>query len=215
VEEQYGDLDDHFESGTLEDVVKQLGYSLNDAKLGKPHGTKLNIEGNPYNVLNNFKTGIRSYKRFREEGGEFVLSTEAALEEAVEAIKDKKEGKQFELERHLQESLRQEIAQLEPGLVVVDGGSEHSVASGDIDILAKDLEGVLVVIELKRGLAKREAIGQIAGYMGDLLAEEGNQQVRGIIVAADFDKSCRSAILAVRNLQLRRYRYAFQFEIVT
>jgi hypothetical protein len=214
VEEQYGDLDEHFESGLLDDVIAQLAYSLTDAKAGKPNPTKLQIEGNPYNVLNNFKTGVRSYKRFREEGGELAVATENALEEAVEALKAKHEGKQFELEKHLQESLRGEINQLENGLVIIDGGSEQSVNSGDIDILAQDEAGALVVIELKRGLAKRDAIGQITGYMGDLLAEEDNQKVRGILIAADFDKSCQSARLAVPNLQLKRYRFAFQFEDV-
>jgi hypothetical protein len=215
VEEQYGDLDEHYDAGTLDQVLSELAYSLTDAKAGKPNPTRLNINGNPYHVLNNFKTGVRSYRSFRDEGGEIAVTTEAALEKAAEEIKDKKEGKQFEPERHLQESLRGEIAQLEPGLTIIDDGVERSVNSGDIDILAQDGDGVLVVIELKRGQAKREAIGQITGYMGDLMAEEPNQKVRGILVAGDFDKSCASAIRAIPALQLRRYRFAFTFETPT
>ncbi len=69
-----------------------------------------------------------------------------------------------------------------------------------------------MVIELKRGVAKRDAIGQITGYMGDLLAEEENEKVRGILVAAEFDKSCRSAVRAIPNLLLKRYRFSFEFE---
>lgn len=212
VEEQYGDLDAHYDAGTLDEVLEQLGYSLADSKAHKPNPTRLTINGNPYHVLNNFKTGVRSYRAFRDEGGEVAVTTEAALEKAVEEIKDKKEGKQFELERHLQESLREEIEQLEAGLTIIDGGVERSVNSGDIDILAQDREGALVVIELKRGQAKREAIGQITGYMGDLLAEEPSQKVRGILVAGDFDKSCRGAVRAIPSLKLRRYRFAFTFE---
>ena len=48
--------------------------------------------------------------------------------------------------------------------------------------------------------------------MGDIMAEEPNQVVRGILVAGDFDKSCRSAVRAIPKLQLRRYRFAFTFE---
>ena len=106
------------------------------------------------------------------------------------------------------------ISQLEAGLEIIDGGSERSVESGFIDILAKDSTGAFVVIELKSGLAKRETIGQVVGYMGDLLAEEANVSVRGIIVAAEFDKSCRSSIRVIPNLSLKRYRFSFEFEEV-
>lgn len=212
VEDHYGDLDAHFDAGTIDDVIAQLAYSTQDAKLGKPNPTLLKIEGNPYNVLNNFKTGVRSYKNFREEGGELAITQEAVLQEAADAIKEKKEGKQFELEKHLQDSLRHEIEQLEAGLKIIDGGIEASVSSGDIDILAQDADGVTVVIELKRAMAKRDAIGQITGYMGDLLSEEGVDKVRGILVAGDFDKSCRSAVRAIPNLTLKRYRFSFTFD---
>lgn len=72
----------------------------------------------------------------------------------------------------------------------------------------------MVVIELKRDLARREAIGQIVGYMGDLMAEEPNQTVRGLLVAGDFDKSCQSAVRAIPNLELKRYRFAFTFDSI-
>ena len=163
-------------------------------------------------MLNNYKTGVRSYKAFRDLGGEYEVATEAAIERASEEIKQKKEGKQFELEEHLQESLRAEITQLEAGLVVVDEGNERSVNSGDIDILAQDANGALVVIELKRGLARREAIGQVTGYMGDLIGEEPGTQVRGFLVAAEFDKSCLGAVRAIPGLKLKKYRYTFAFE---
>ena len=116
------------------------------------------------------------------------------------------------LERHLQAELRREIGQLEAGLQIIDDGLERSVESGFIDILARDESGALVVIELKAGSAKREAVGQIAGYMGDLMPEEPDTAVRGILVAADFDKSCRSGVRAIPKLGLKRYRFSFKFE---
>jgi RecB family endonuclease NucS len=43
---------------------------------------------------------------------------------------------------------------------------EHPVSFGRIDILAWDSRRSLVAIELKRGIATREAIGQLQSYMG-------------------------------------------------
>lgn len=212
VEEQYGDLDEHYEADGLASILSKLAYSLSDMKANRPNPTPLKITGNPYASLNNFKTGIRSYKAFRDAGGEDDVVEVAAIERVAEQIAARRDGKEFEVERHLQESLRGEIEQLEPGLVIIDDGAERSVASGDIDILAQDRSGTLVVIELKRGLARREAIGQITGYMGDLMTEEPHLNVRGILVAADFDKSCVGSVRAIPNLQLRRYRFSFTFD---
>jgi RecB family endonuclease NucS len=47
-------------------------------------------------------------------------------------------------------ALRANIDQLEPGLTVIDGGNERKVASGFIDITARDRSGATVVIELKK-----------------------------------------------------------------
>lgn len=212
VEEQYGDLDLQYEEDGLEELIASLHYSLTDAKIDAPNPTRITTAGNPYNVLNNCKTGVRSYRAFRQATDSGENLAQSAITIAAEQIAEKKEGKQFELEAHLQKALRAEIEQLEPGLFVIDDGLEVSVNSGDIDISAQDMAGAYVVIELKRGLARRDTVGQIAGYMGDLMAEEPNMAVRGIIVAGDFDKSCLSAIRAIPNLALRRYRFSFTFD---
>ena len=212
IEEAYGDLDTLFEDDRLNTIIAELQYTSQDARLHRPDPSKLQIKGPLYNQLSNFRTGARTYRTFRDEGGESDALTDAAIEIAGEAIKEKRDGKQFEVERHLQESLRNEIAQLEIGLSIIDGGAERGVESGFIDILAQDSSGAFVVIELKAGSAKREAVGQIAGYMGDLMVEEADTRVRGILVAADFDKSCRSGVRAIPALALKRYRFTFTFE---
>ena len=61
------------------------------------------------------------------------------------------------LERDQQATLRYSIEQLEPGLTIIDGGTERSVASGFIDITAEAADGTFVVIELKAGTARRDA----------------------------------------------------------
>lgn len=209
VEDSYGDLDAIYDAGEIEKVATELNYSSQDAKSGKPNPSKIPAGSNLYSNLASYKSSLRCYARFRDNEAEFA--SEAALEIAGQAIKEKYEGKQFELERHLQAELRREIAQLEFGLQIVDEGLERNVESGFIDILARDSTGALVVIELKAGLARRDAIGQITGYMGDVIEEEPDTAVRGILVAADFDKSCKSGVRAIPALKLVRYRFNFTF----
>ena len=210
VEDAYGDPDAAYEADHLASVVDALSYTSADAKLGRPNPTKLSINGNPYYVVSNARSALRTYVQFREQ--EVAAVSEVAVELAGKYLQERKEGKQFELERHLQEALRAEVGQLEVGLEIIDGGVERSVSSGSIDILARDGSGRTVVIELKRGEARREAIGQILGYMGDLKSDEPDAEIRGILVAGDFDKSCRSSVLVVPGITLKRNRFAFSFD---
>lgn len=129
---------------------------------------------------------------------------EKVLEAAVETT--------FGLELDLQQAIRLNIEQLEQGLKVADDGKEQTVASGRIDIIAEDLTGATVVVELKAGTADREAVGQILSYMGDL--SRTKKTVRGILVAGDFHSRALSAARAVPSLQLRRYAFKFSFEDV-
>ena len=99
---------------------------------------------------------------------------------------------------------------MEPGLDIIDGGTERSVTSGFIDITAKASDGSVVVIELKAGTARRDAVGQILSYMGDVAAEAPDP-VRGILVAGDFDNKARAAARVVPSLSLRSYRVTFEF----
>ena len=123
----------------------------------------------------------------------------------------------FGLERDLQRTLRQNIAQLEPGLRIIDDGHERRCAAGLIDILCEDAGGALVVIELKPGFAKDAALGQLLGYMGALKremadGEQAERSVRGILVAKEFDDRVRYASLAVPKLRLMSYQIQFAFE---
>ncbi len=210
VEEAYGDLDVVIDEGRLEQIVAELNYSTVDSKAQMPNPSRIQTGGSLYENLASYKSSLRCYARFRDNEAEF--NSETAIEIAGLAIKEKFEGKQFELERNMQSEIRREIEQLEEGLEIIDNGFERSVDSGFIDVLARDKTGAFVVIELKSGMAKREAIGQITGYMGDLMLEEPETQVRGILVAADFDKSCQSGVRAIPALKLKRYRFSFAFE---
>jgi len=125
-------------------------------------------------------------------------------------IQEEAEDIIFGVERDLQIALRKNIEQLEPGLEVVDGGSERTVEAGRIDITAEDKEKKQVVIELKAGTAKPESIAQILAYMSSLSQEVG-RPTKGILVAADFHPRVILAAKAVPNLQLKKYSFNFTF----
>jgi endonuclease len=212
LENAFGDLDGYVDEQRIDALLERLRYSMADGRANKPAPAELSLQGNPYNTLSNLRTGLRTYQLFREDQREsFPQIDPSELVEHIPA-RPNQNGRLFELERHLQESLRGEIKQLEPGLNIIDGGVERAVASGFIDILARDADDALVVIELKAGIAKREAIGQILGYMGDLRVDEPGANVRGILVASGFDKSCRGAVAVVSNLELIEYCFRFNFQ---
>jgi RecB family endonuclease NucS len=132
--------------------------------------------------------------------------------ESDEAIGDALETT-FTLERDLQQALRKNIAQLEPGLTIIDDGKEQTVPSGRIDITARDAKGATVVIELKAVPADRDAVGQILAYMGDLIGTA--PMVRGILISGEFSPRAVAAARAAPNVRLVRYRFRFSFEVVS
>jgi len=82
-------------------------------------------------------------------------------------------------------------------------------------LLALDRNSSFVVIELKAGKAIDHVIGQILGYMSYVrksLADGG--EVRGIIVADDFDERLKYAVGEIPKLRLKKYLVQFKFEDV-
>src|SRR5438105_7741018 len=87
-------------------------------------------------------------------------SIDAEVEDSIEAS--------VSLEKDLHSYLAARVNEIESGLTLVDNGVEYQTEAGRIDLLAKDENGHLVVIELKAGKAKDNALGQLLGYMGCL-----------------------------------------------
>jgi hypothetical protein len=57
-------------------------------------------------------------------------------------------------------------------------------------------------------------IGQIQGYMGDLM-ESSTEAVRGILVAGEFSPRVIAAARAASNLILLKYAFRFSFETIS
>lgn len=214
VEKAYGDLDQLYDNDGLDAVRDELTYSTGDALRNQPNQSQMPIgEGADIKSnLNSYKTAIAKYCQFRREvsGGSFEPDTSDLTAEARSTDAEER-GQIIGLERDMQKALRETIDQLEPGMQVIDGGAERHVSSGFIDITAQDANGETVVIELKTGTARREAVAQILCYMGDLVEEEPNAKVRGILIAGDFDSKARAAARMVPTLSLQAYRVNFRF----
>ena len=212
VEECYGNLDEHYDSDQLRRVIDDLKYSTDDERKNKPNPSKIPFNGNTRNNLASYRNAVERYCKFRRETQDEDNDSLQGGAGLNESAGDR--GQLIGLERDLQAALRRAIEQLEPGLEVIDDGAERSVASGFIDITAKDARGAIVVVELKTGTARQGAVAQVLSYMGDIADEEPDLAVRGILVAGDFDKKARSAARVVPSLALRSYRVSFEFKDV-
>jgi hypothetical protein len=209
VEQSYGDLDEAYADDRMESILASLKYSSADARRGAPNPSKLQIGGDLYKSLASYRTGVGLYRRFRDEdGGTGAATVDGDAPVVGQPSPDVRE--RIGLERDLQKALRREIAELEPGLTIIDDGAERPVPSGYVDITARDSTGTVVVIELKAGTADRTAIGQVLSYMGDIAMEE-EAPVRGILVAHNFDDRAKAAARVVPNLTLRSYSVRFSF----
>ncbi len=208
IERAYGDLQQEFDLNGLETIQSDLAYSKADERNKEPNPSKLVIDGDVYAGLSSARTHLNYYRRFLED-----RATRAAVTEAVRAVPVPAVMAALSLERDLNAALRQNIEQLEPGLHIIDGGKERSVASGRIDILAEDAAGRKVVIELKAVRAPRDAVAQVLAYMGDMISETAGE-VRGLLIAPDFDPKAVSAARMVPALELRRFSFQFSFETV-
>ena len=127
----------------------------------------------------------------------------------------------FALERHLEEFMIENWSRTEIGAkydILSDGvdlvGQQYQTDTGRIDILAvkKDVSEYLV-IELKKGRPCDSVVGQIARYIGYIVAEvaDENQEVKGAIIALDDDLRLRRALQVMPSVIF--YRYEIQFRL--
>jgi RecB family endonuclease NucS len=110
----------------------------------------------------------------------------------------------FEYEKELKSAIRKQLSMVEPGLVEADGGQERNVATGKIDITARDANGHFVVIELKAGPCPHGALEQVLAYSSDLEAETGTP-CRAVLVASQFSERIRAAAKRTKDCYLVTY----------
>lgn len=139
-----------------------------------------------------------------------IISTDATVEDASV----------FALEKHLEDFLVRNWEQTDLGrkydIYTVDGeivGQQYPSDTGPMDILAisKDKKELLVV-ELKKGRASDNVVGQVQRYMGYALEElaEVGQTVRGVIIALEDDTRIKRALAVAPNIEFYRYQVSFK-----
>ncbi|WP_075216870.1 endonuclease NucS domain-containing protein [Mongoliimonas terrestris] len=217
VEQAYGDLEQALAQGLFDVIVQDLTYSTQDEKFNRPNPSKMSFDGNIRKNLQSYKNAALLYRKYLLDIGDLGLQSTVDTPLKVVNVVQKEaslEKQHLSLERDMQAALRKDILRLQPDLTIIDDGVERGVASGFIDILCRDGAGRLVVIELKAGKTDARVLGQILGYMGDIMSEEQSPDVLGIIVASDFDQRTLSAVRVLPNVKLCRYSIRFDFDVV-
>lgn len=126
----------------------------------------------------------------------------------------------FYMERQLEDFLIHNWENTELGkkydLIIEEGelvSQQYQTDIGIIDILVKDKNtGSYVVIELKRNQTSDDTVGQIARYMGWISDNLKDNNVKGIIIAASYDKKLQYALKIVNNVEVFLYQVDFKLK---
>ena len=144
----------------------------------------------------------RLYERYLESIGAATESTD--IEEA-----EPPKGTAFAYEAHLRDYLAKNLETLEKGLRLCPVGDEDAVEfpveGRRVDILAKDKEGVPVVIELKVSRGHERTIGQTLYYRAKIKEMLKVEKVRIFIVALELSPALRAAAREVQDVFLFKY----------
>ncbi len=116
----------------------------------------------------------------------------------------------FTYEKDLKFSLCNQISSLFPEYKIFGEnkeGVEYLIEGKRIDVLLENINsGSLLAIELKSGIADFKVFGQIAMYLGLLKKQFPEKKTKGVIIAAEIDKSLRDACLITEAVSLKTYR---------
>jgi RecB family endonuclease NucS len=73
---------------------------------------------------------------------------------------------------------------------------EKKVEPGFVDVYGVDKDGKLVVIEVKRKTASKEAVLQLARYI-EAIKEKANRELRGVLVAPSLGKDVQRLLVTM------------------
>jgi len=139
--------------------------------------------------LLNERLVIRVYRR--KDNEVMVITYTTLIMVAILDLRDSGDFNLYASERDMQQAILLQPSLLEDGFQPV--AHEHSVDPGFIDILGRDKEGVLTIIELKRVKASKEAVLQLKKYM-DVIDLDAGRRVRAILVAPEISKGVQELL---------------------
>ena len=87
IDREYGDLDEHYERDRLESLIRELQYTKEDQRRGRPNPSKLDVapDADLYQLLSPYRSALRRYCEFRAA---MVKRWDYYLEEARRRIAD-------------------------------------------------------------------------------------------------------------------------------
>jgi restriction system protein len=126
---------------------------------------------------------------------------------------------EFVLEKYLEDFIVSNFDSIFKGQLKIyedaegNDGQQYATDIGPIDILAVELKSKsFVVIELKKGRASDQVVGQVLRYMGWVkknLCTNG-QAVKGFVICRDPDPKLSYALEMTTNIDLRFYSVSFK-----
>ncbi len=166
------------EAGDYLVIVKQDGsVQVHGHRSVKP----VNWQPQTDDIFVGVEDGVAVMRAERFNPGEMVRI--AFLAPALVQALELRESGGFVLmgsEAEMQQALARHPEVIEPGLEVLH--RELPTDVGGIDLFARDADGALVVVELKRSKANQEAVHQLSRYVQSV-RRLGSQRVRGILAA--------------------------------
>jgi len=113
---------------------------------------------------------------------------------ATMSLVDEGEFSLYASEEDMQEAIRVQPSLVEEGLRPIT--YEKKVEPGFIDVYGIDKDGRMVVIEIKRRTAGKEAVLQLSRYV-DSLRSTVNRDIRGILVAPKIAKGVQKLLMTL------------------
>jgi RecB family endonuclease NucS len=124
----------------------------------------------------------------------------------------------FTYERDLQNSLISQAEVLFPSYKIYGNydGVEYTIEGKRIDLLLENKkENKLIAIELKAGVTDYKTFGQLSMYLGLLQKQFPNipkENISGIIIAGEIDKTLKDACLITNKIKLMEYTMKISLE---
>ena len=214
VENYEGDLDEHFIKDYGTSLIERLSYSTADERDNLPPNHKVPINGNIRNGSATLKQAVKLYMDFMKEKKvdykSNIFRTNPMISEVDEDDIDYIESSaNFSYEKDLKTSMVSQIKELFPEYKIYgenNEGVEYLIGSKRIDILLEKDDGSLLAIELKSGTANYKVFGQLSIYLGLLMDEFPEKEIKGCIVAGNIDDTLKSATKTTQLISLKTYK---------
>ncbi|MCC7520624.1 MAG: DUF91 domain-containing protein [Flavobacteriaceae bacterium] len=212
VENYEGDLEKHFIKDNGLSLLERLNYTSDDQRNELSPKHKIPINGDKRTGSATLKHAVKLYMNFRnsnsnpDENSTKSFDISQSLEEEIDNIET---WTSYSYERDLKNSMISQINELFPEYKIYgenNEGVEYLIGGKRIDILLKNENGDLLVIELKSGIANYKVFGQISMYIGLLMDKFPKCDINGFIIAGEMDESLKHAVKTTDKIRLKTYK---------